>query len=300
MATGSLFDAEVREDRVLPRVYAYYYRQWDDYRMGFHRYDSTEIMYAIQGSCVVEVERPDGGNPHVVKLHKGEFIVLDANTPHRLLVEQSCRMLNAEFGFDRYEGAFPSMGELAGEEPSLASLLAGRAAYFTLQDPDEVYHALKGLVVELDRQGRDDGVLVRMLLAQVLIRIGRLRAEAESLATQPAEVYVRQSVAFLHQNYDRDIQVKDVAAGVNLHPGYLQRIFKASTGKTIVETLTELRVAKAKMLLQNTDIPVADISEYVGIGSRQYFHAVFKKHTGRTPVDYRQSRDKHVYDTRGK
>lgn len=298
MATGSLFGAAVREDRVLPRVYAYYYRQWDDYRMGFHRHDSTEIMYAIQGSCVVEVERPDGGSPHVVKLHKGEFVVIDANTPHRLLVEQSCRMLNAEFGFDRYEGAFPSMGELAGEEPALASLLAGGSAYFTLQDPDEVYHALKGLVVELDRQGRDDGVLVRMLLAQVLIRIGRLRAEAEALATQPAEVYVRQCVAFLHQNYDRDVRVKDVAAGVSLHPGYLQRIFKASTGKTIVETLTELRVAKAKMLLQNTDIPVADIGEYVGIGSRQYFHAVFKKQTGLTPVDYRQSKDKHVYDIR--
>lgn len=300
MATGSLFDAQVREDRVLPRVYAYYYRQWDDYRMGFHRHDSTEIMYVIQGGCVVEVERPGEAKARVVKLQKGEFVVIDANRPHRLLVEQSCRMLNAEFGFDRYAGAFPSMRELAEEEPALASLLAERAAYFTLQDPEELYHALKGLVVELDRQGRDDGVLVRMLLAQVLIRIGRLRAEAEALATQPAEVYVRQCVAYLHQNYDRDIRVKDVAAGVSLHPGYLQRIFKASTGKTIVETLTELRVAKAKMLLQNTDIPVADISEYVGIGSRQYFHAVFKKQTGQTPVDYRQSRDKQQYDIRGK
>ncbi len=298
MATGSLFDAEVRDDRVLPRVYAYYYRQWDDYRMGFHRHDSTEIMYVIQGSCVVEVERPEAAKPYVVKLQKGEFIVLDANMPHRLLVEQSCRMLNAEFGFDRYAGAFPSMGELASEEPALASLLAGRAAYFTLQDPDEVYHALKGLVVELDRQGRDDGVLVRMLLAQVLIRIGRLRAEAEALATQPAEVYVRQCIAYLHQNYDRDIQAKDVAAGVNLHPGYLQRIFKASTGKTIVETLTELRVSKAKMLLRNTDIPVADICEYVGIGSRQYFHAVFKRHAGLTPVDYRRAASRELYDTR--
>ncbi|MFC5531355.1 AraC family transcriptional regulator [Cohnella yongneupensis] len=299
MAIGSLFCAALRDDRYLPRIFAYYYKQWNGFTMGFHQHDSTEIMYVIQGNCEVEVEQSPSGH-RSLKLQKGEFILLDANTRHRLVVEQSCRMLNVEFGFERHAGIFPSIRELAEEEPALASLLASADTFFTLQDPDEVYHALRGLVVELDNQGRDGGVLDRLLLSQLLIRIGRLRAETDALMNQPTEVYVKQCWAYLHQNYDRNIQVKDVAAAVNLHPGYLQRIFKSNTGKTLIEILTSLRMDKAKMLLRSTDIPVADISEYVGIGSRQYFHAIFKKHTGVTPIDYRLSKDTQLYDIRGK
>lgn len=257
--------------------------------MGFHWHDSTEVMYVIQGSCIVEVEEQPRRIVSV-KLQKGEFIVIDANIPHRLIVEQSCRMLNAEFGFDLYEGVYPSMLELAAEEPTLGELIGSTVTHFTLQDPEDVYHALRSLVVELDGQGGDRGVLVRILLSQVIIRISRLRAETIALLHQPAEVYVKQCIAFLHQNYDRSIQVKDVAAAVNLHPGYVQRIFKNNTGRTLIEYLTALRIEKAKMLLLNTDIPVADVCEYVGIGSRQYFHAVFRKHTGLTPIECRKEK----------
>jgi len=46
---------------------------------------------------------------------------------------------------------------------------------------------------------------------------------------------------------------------------------------------------KAKALLADTDIPVIEISHYVGINSSQYFSQVFKKHTNMTPVDYRRT-----------
>ncbi|WP_027085134.1 helix-turn-helix transcriptional regulator [Cohnella panacarvi] len=295
MGLGSLFDAALLHGSYSPRIFAYYYKQWNGYRMGFHRHDSMEIMYVIQGNCVVEIERQERSSPHAVKLQKGEFIVLDANVPHRLVVDQSCRMLNAEFGFAERAGAFPSIRELAEDEEALAALLRSPAFYFKLQDPDDVYYALRSLVVELDNRGGTGGMLDRMLLAQLLIRIGRLRAEANALQNQPAEVYVKQCTAYMHQNYDRDIRVKDVAAAVNLHPGYVQRIFKTNTGTTLIEYLTALRVDKAKMLLQNTDIPVADVSEYVGIGSRQYFHALFKRHTGHTPIEFRQTHHKQLW-----
>ncbi|MNW64694.1 CFA/I fimbrial subunit D [compost metagenome] len=56
-----------------------------------------------------------------------------------------------------------------------------------------------------------------------------------------------------------------------------------------MQYLTRLRMDKAAMMLLHTDIPVADIADYVGIGSRQYFHAVFKTHMGQTPIQYRNS-----------
>jgi len=183
----------------------------------------------------------------------------------------------------------PSVREFAEGEPALRELLAAPVAYLTLIDPDEVYHTLRSLVLELDRQGEDGRLLDRMLLMQLLIRVGRLRREEESRLTPPSGHYVRSATSFLLQNYDRPLTVKDAAANVNLHPGYLQRIFKSETGKTIMAYLTEIRMEKAKMLLMRTDIPIADISDYVGAGSRQYFHALFKKHVRMTPVEYRSS-----------
>ncbi len=299
MGNGSIFDENLLKADYSPRIYAYYFKQWNGFNMAFHQHDSTEIMYVIQGECLVEWDG-GAGNKESVKLKKGEFILLDANVPHRLAVEQTCRMLNVEFGFTEHIGTFPSIKQMAAEEETLREMVSAPASYLMLQDPDEVYHALKSLVLELDNRGSDGGVLDRLLLSQLLIRISRLRREAESNGWQQAEQYVKQSIEFLHQNYDRNIQVKEIAAFVNLHPGYLQRIFKAQSGQTLMEYLTSVRMEKAKMLLLRTDIPVADISDYVGTGSRQYFHALFKKHTRQTPIQYRNSIDTHHYSEKEK
>src|SRR5690606_20531552 len=93
---GSLFDSALLEEPYSPRIFAYYFRHWNDYEMAFHRHDSTEIMYVIHGSCVVEWQEERTAS---ARLGKGEFILLDAGVPHRLVVEGNCRMLNAEFGF---------------------------------------------------------------------------------------------------------------------------------------------------------------------------------------------------------
>jgi AraC-like DNA-binding protein len=129
---------------------------------------------------------------------------------------------------------------------------------------------------------------------QLLVRIARLREEAERSNTQQTDMYIKRCIEFLHLNYDRDIVVKDMAAAVNLHPGYLHRIFKKHTGLTLTAYLTMLRMDKARMLLQQTDIPIQEIADYVGVASRQYFHMLFKKHTGKTPVEYRSAVERNV------
>jgi len=294
----ALFPAAALAEDMHPRAYAYYFRQWTAFDMSFHRHDSTEIMYVIRGECRVEIARRETSPPDVVELTNGEFVVIGANVPHRLIVEGTCRMLNVEFNFLRSEAAVPSMRRLAAEERALSALLSASEPYLLLRDPDEVYYALKALVLELDSADANAGTMAHLLFAQLLIRIARLREERRG--EPQSERYVRQCIAFMSQNYDRDIRAKDIAAAVNLHPGYVHRLFKAQTGRTVNAYLTTLRIEKAKMLLQRTDIPIADISDAVGIGSRQYFHALFKRVTNRTPAEYRQTMMTQKWDDRGK
>lgn len=292
---GSLFQQMLEEGDYVPRFYAYYYKQWINYEMSYHQHDSTEIMYMISGVCRIDVKV--GDTEKSLTLKKGEFMVLDADVPHRLIVEQavSCRMLNVEFGFMETEGRTLSLRQIAGEEQEVSFLLNRPFPYLVLVDQEEVYPVLRSLVLELDQRGTEGRMMTHMLFIQLLVCIARLYDERERSEVQQSEFYIKRSVDFLHQNYDRNIQVKDVAAEVNLHPGYLHRVFRRGTGRTITEYLTMIRMEKAKMLLEQTDIPIHEISDYVGVGSRQYFHMLFKKYTETTPVEFRLRKDRNAW-----
>lgn len=293
--SGSLFQQALIKGDYSPHFFAYYYKQWNNYHMSYHQHNSTEIMYLISGSCVVDVR--SGNEEERFRLKRGELIILDANVPHRLIVEDGapCRMLNVEFGFMEYTGVAPSVGKLAREESALAELLQLPFSSLVLPDPEEIYYVLKSLVLELDQSGGKGGSMVDLLFCELLLRLSRLRQEQLHTSQQPSQLYVRRSIEFLHQNYDQNIQVKDIAAAVNLHPGYLHRIFKTHTGRTLSDYLNMLRMEKAKMLLGQSDIPIADIADFVGISSRQYFHLLFKKYADCTPVEYRNSIDRHSW-----
>lgn len=330
MERGSLFRTGLLDGDYQPEITAFYFKQWNEMHMAFHRHDSTEIMYIISGVCRVEVRSGSakGSSSKVdgVSLKKGEFILIDANVPHRLIVEKEspCRMLNIEFRFSACKGSYPSLRQYFEDGGEGVAIMASAPFdYIVMRDPEDIYYTLKSLVLELDRIGHEapaarngrgeigkiqhlggsaagmqqhgrlvqgqGQAMVRLLFAQLLISLGRLRQEHSASGQQEYDHYVKQCLNYLHENYDQDIRVQDVAGIVNLHPGYLQRIFKSHTGETLMQYLTRLRMDKAAMLLLHTDIPVADIADYVGIGSRQYFHALFKKHTGYTPVHYRNS-----------
>ncbi|MGO4349048.1 helix-turn-helix domain-containing protein [Paenibacillus sp. MCAF9] len=298
--SGTLFKREWLNGDFYPHVFAYYFKQWFDYEMAFHTHDAIEIMYVISGACGIELEAEATSQACEMTLKKGDFIILDANVPHRLTVDERgpCRMLNVEFDFRERPSAFPSIRQLALEDEFVDRLITEPSSYLFLRDPNEVYQVLKSLVLELDSRGRSVNMKAELLFAQLILAIARLHKEAGVKGANPIEAYVKQSIEYMHHNYDRDIQVKDIAAAVSLHPGYLHRVFRAQIGQTLTGYLTELRMEKAKMLLRETDIAIADICDYVGVGSRQYFHAMFKKYTKQTPIAYRHSVDTQTLDFR--
>lgn len=296
---GNLFDAHQLEHASQPLFSAYYYRQWINYEMGFHQHPSIEIMYVINGHCHIELLPAGASAPVLFQMKKGEFIMLDGKVPHRLLVKEEggCRMLNVEFTFQCSKRVLPTISELAAQSEELAYLLRHIGAYVVLRDVDEVYAALKGLVLELDQQLEQGSLKQELLFTQLMLLIaGLYRASADSPPrASAAQHYVRQVQSYIQQHYDGTLSVQQLAKYVNVHPNYLQRVFRAETGMTIIHYLNQFRLDKAKMLLRETDIAMSDICEFVGINSRQYFHELFKKHTGLTPIQYREQSNRQYY-----
>ena len=100
---------------------------------------------------------------------------------------------------------------------------------------------------------------------------------------------VQKSIIFIDSNLSASLSLSSISAAQNVSAGYLSTIFKKETEKTITEYIAERRVKHASHLLTTTHLQIQTIALHCGIMDVQYFSKVFKKYTGKTPKEYRDS-----------
>lgn len=98
------------------------------------------------------------------------------------------------------------------------------------------------------------------------------------------------AIQYTKNHYMKAIRVKELADMVYLSENYFSYIFTKETGKTFSQFLLEIRIEKAKELLQLYNYSWIEIGEKVGFENPKYFTKVFKKGTGVTPKKYAESR----------
>lgn len=85
---------------------------------------------------------------------------------------------------------------------------------------------------------------------------------------------------------DPELTVEALAAELNMSRSVLYRKVKAITGLSVSEYINAFRLKKAMQLLQNTNLPVAEIATQTGYSDPRYFSRVFKKQYGNPPSKY--------------
>lgn len=112
---------------------------------------------------------------------------------------------------------------------------------------------------------------------------------SEGSAQAPDHRLVQEIRAYLDKNYAQEMTLQHIAERFFISRENVSRKFKQITGENLSDYLTGLRVDKAKALLQNTNLRLAQIAELVGYEDEKYFSRVFKKTAGVTPREYRNS-----------
>lgn len=123
-----------------------------------------------------------------------------------------------------------------------------------------------------------------MLLAYIKQIMENNQKRTEHLSQDPC---VWKVIRFIEQNYHMDIDVDMLCKYVNYSRSYLSRIFKNEMHMTIPEYTNTIRIQNAKILLQESNMPMREIAASVGINDSFYFSKLFKKLTGQSPRDYR-------------
>lgn len=100
---------------------------------------------------------------------------------------------------------------------------------------------------------------------------------------------IRRVEEYVCANLGSDLSLATVAAKVNLSTNYLSMLFKNKTSQKYTEYVLRMRMEKAKKLLQESEFKIYEISEICGYNSVKHFISAFKKYTGTTPTQYKNT-----------
>ncbi|MFW5695537.1 MAG: helix-turn-helix transcriptional regulator, partial [Alkalispirochaeta sp.] len=110
----------------------------------------------------------------------------------------------------------------------------------------------------------------------------------EERVRNQAEVKVRAAEAYIREHFQEPgLSLTEVCAELSVSVSYFSQRFKAITGKTFVEYLTEQRIEHAKELIRTGAGRGYEIAPQVGFRDPHYFSSTFKKVCGMTPTQYR-------------
>lgn len=137
------------------------------------------------------------------------------------------------------------------------------------------------------RDGSAEAALAHLTLllvsvARISIDIGHdLRLRSEPLLASVFE--------FIEEHYDEPISLATIATAVGLTPGHLTTVVRRKTGRSVQRWITERRMAEARRLLRETNLPVEAIAARAGYRQPSYFIKHFRRDHTITPAAWRRS-----------
>ncbi|NSW52557.1 MAG: AraC family transcriptional regulator [Anaerolineae bacterium] len=127
--------------------------------------------------------------------------------------------------------------------------------------------------------------LTREMLYDFTARVGSLKRTTDHTRR------VNDCCNYIHEHVDGNLTVADIAAFSGFSANTIARKFKAETGLSIREYIRQAKIDEAKTLLRYSSLSLAEISQQLSFSSQSYFTATFRRVTGLTPLQYRETAD---------
>jgi AraC family transcriptional regulator len=130
-------------------------------------------------------------------------------------------------------------------------------------------------------------VLTNALAVHLLRRYAACRHTTPEMTGGLSPARLRRTIVYIQTHLEEALSLTTLAAMVHLSPDHFARLFKQATGQTPHQYVLACRMARAKQLLAETDMPLSAIGLQVGCTDQSYFTALFRKHVTMTPKAYR-------------
>lgn len=221
-----------------------------------HKVDGDGGVYTAREKELLEVLR--SGDVEKIRQVFREFLISVFDNPSADLYLIKARLMGVLVAYSR------SVGHMGDQDEEMIQVYNKFARQLSLcHSVEEMESWLVELVLAGNSYSGDQG--------------GKLVTEA-----------IKKALAYIHENYQRELSLTELLRVIFLSPGYFSRAFKEQVGCTFSEYVLRLRIEKAKKLLVETDLPVREVARQVGYPDPNYFSRVFSRAIGMSPSRYRQ------------
>jgi AraC family transcriptional regulator, transcriptional activator of pobA len=135
------------------------------------------------------------------------------------------------------------------------------------------------------REGYRQAALAHLTL--LLIDLVRLAADVAGDLRRSGEPLLADVFAVIDRGHGQPLSLRDVAREVGMTPAHLTTVVRRRTGRTVQEWIIERRMAEARTLLAETNLPVGEVARRVGMADPGYFSRLFRRTYGTTPRSWR-------------
>jgi len=143
-----------------------------------------------------------------------------------------------------------------------------------------IRNLLEWMVIKYAEKKEETQQILRPMTVSLLLEIAgqRRKSRQDMNGGKISDRFVR----YIEDHFDH-VTLSDIAAHFSYHPNYVSTLLTKETGKSFSTLVLEQRMARARILLQNTKLSVADIADMLGYSNTSNFHKVYKEYYGTTP-----------------
>lgn len=250
----------------------------------FHFHEECQLAYIIKGSG----KRIIGDS--VERFDEGELVFIGSNVPHVWLDERqnekqciSLSLFISPYGFREHFSAFGDVQRIDAlfEKAKLGMLITG-------ETKEQIVALLKTASMQL-------GIERAITLFNLIYALGST-TEYWSLTSPNYINYLpckdndrmNRVYSYLLQNFNKDIQLHQVADIAGMNPNAFCRFFKARTQKSLTTFVNEIRIGHACKLLLKKDESISQIAYNCGFNNVSNFNLFFKLFKNIPPRQFRK------------
>lgn len=263
---------------------------WDGIQVQTHRQPAWEMPkhllthHAIGVSHsreTIQVERVLGKQKQAEKVNNGAVIIIPANVQHKAAWDRE-----GDITFLVLE---PNQMTQTAQEIGMGDRIE-LIPHFAMVDP--LIHQL-GLALrsELESNQLSNHFYIDSLKTTLLAHLIKHYAVVKpTISMQPeglSQYQLQRAIDYINDSLNQDIKLAEIAKVVGMSQYYFCRLFRQSTGIAPHQYLIQQRVERAKQLLKQRNVSIADVAFQCGFANQSHLTKMFRQLTGSTPKTYR-------------
>ena len=231
-----------------------------------HVHHEIEIIFCTEGEYVAECEEK------TFTLHAGDMIIVLPYVVHTYTANMPSRGILCVVSLD----FFPLLE---------SSLYRKPGVFFWPNAPADMTQCLTHAMNEYAAEKN-----LPLIIGYLLTLLGHAVKHADltdRLSANKEELFA-EILHFINSNFQKPLNGKALAQHFGYDPTYLSKRFVSKMGCTLTQYIHELRIDKAKQLLDNGDLSMKQIAFACGFTNRRTFDRVFLAQEHCSPTAYRQ------------